>query len=108
MTCAKRAPTSKGWSRGIQVETHGDAMFSPAANAGLNLMSRAVDPQIKIVRVRRTLLDNFITDRKHENARVVSHCPAGHQRCIEKHKKAGTNLILSVMDLLAFLESKTS
>lgn len=106
--CKKQRQHPKAGLVAFKWKPYGDAMFSPATIAGLDLISRAVDPKIKIVRLRRNLLDNFISDRKHENAKLLSHCRAGHQRCIKKHKKAGTNLTLSVTDLLAFLESETN
>lgn len=87
---------------------YSEAMFSPAALNGLDLISRAVNPTIKVVRLRRNLLDNFISDRKHEMTKISSHCKARDIDCVEKHKQAGVNLTLSVPDLLAFLESETN
>ena len=87
---------------------YSEAMFSPAALAGLDLISRAVNPTIKVVRLRRNLLDNFISDRKHELTKVSSHCNAGNVRCVRQHKQAGANLTLSVPDLLTFLEAETN
>lgn len=84
-----------------------EATFSPAALAGLDLISRAVDPVIKVVRLRHNLLDNFISDRKHELKRVDSHCRPGDECCVQKHKEAGMNLTISVPDLLSFLEAET-
>ena len=87
-----------------------EAMFSPTALAGFDLISRAVDPHIKVVRLRRNLLDNYISDRKHERAKIFSHCKVGskgYKACVEKHKKIGTNLTLSVKDLVEFLETVT-
>ena len=89
---------------------YGEATFSPAALAGFDLISRAVDPPIKVVRLRRNLLDNYISDRKHERAKIISHCKVGskgYKACIEKHKQVGSNLTLSVKDLVEFLETET-
>jgi len=106
--CEQQRQHPKAGLVAFKWKPYSEAMFSPAALAGLDLISRAVDPVIKVVRLRRNLLDNFISDRKHELAKIYSHCGANDERCIEAHKKAGTNLTLSVPDLLSFLESETN
>ena len=106
--CEKQRQHPNAGVVALKWKPYSEAMFSPAALAGLELMSRAVDPIIKVVRLRRNLVDIFISDRKHELAKISSHCAPGNLRCVRQHKEAGANLTLSVADLVAFLESETN
>lgn len=84
------------------------AIYSPAALDGLNLIAQSHDPTIKIVRLRRNLLDVYLSIQKHRQmAHVKGHCQKGDEACARLHQKAGTNMTISVNDALHYLETMT-
>lgn len=67
---------------------------TPAAQAGLKTMSTLKEPMIKIVRLRRNLLDVQISRNKHSSHTTSAHCMKGDLKCIEKGLNASMDLDL--------------
>lgn len=85
------------------------SIFSQPALDGLNFIANSQNPTIKIVRLRRNLLDVYLSGIKHRhNARVQAHCAAGDEDCFEKHRLAGSNLTIDVNDAIAYLDTMTT
>ena len=85
------------------------SIYSPAALDGLEFIAQSESPTIKIVRLRRNLLDFYLSGLKHHNLHgvVYAHCRAGDEECSHEHRQAGTNMTVPVDDALAYLESMT-
>lgn len=82
------------------------SIYSAAALDGLNFISQTQNPTIKVVRLRRNLLDVYLSGLKHKRG-VKAHCSAGDEDCSREHRQAGTNMTVPIDDALAFLETMT-
>lgn len=84
------------------------SIYSPAALNGLKFIAQSQNPTVKIVRLRRNLLDVYLSIIEHRLQGVnKAHCATGDEECFRKHREAGTNVTISVDDTLEYLESMT-
>ena len=77
---------------------------APAARAGLETMSKLKEPMIKVVRLRRNLLDAQISTEKHSAHKLNYYCKKGQLKCIEKHLNASIGLDLYTGNMAALFE----
>lgn len=82
------------------------SIYSQPAIDGLNFIAQSQNPTIKVVRLRRNLLDVYLSGLKHKH-RVPGHCRSGDEECFEKHRLAGTNMTVPANEALEFLEEMT-
>jgi len=66
------------------------------------------NPQIKVVRSRRNLLDVMISKEKHRIGHAEAHCAKTDNACIREHLELGTGLRLPTETLLAELRRRTA
>jgi len=84
------------------------SIYSPSALDGLNFIAQSQNPTIKVVRLRRNLLDVYLSILKHrQKGKVHGHCTMGDAKCFRQHKQAGTNMTVPVDDALEYLEFMT-
>eukprot|EP00592_Proboscia_alata_P000819 CAMPEP_0194370290 /NCGR_PEP_ID=MMETSP0174-20130528/18563_1 /TAXON_ID=216777 /ORGANISM="Proboscia alata, Strain PI-D3" /LENGTH=429 /DNA_ID=CAMNT_0039147635 /DNA_START=14 /DNA_END=1303 /DNA_ORIENTATION=+ len=81
-----------------------ESIFSTPAKNGLQLAASSRKPGMKVVRLRRNLLDVVISRTKHKD-KIQAHCAKGDEKCIQKHLEAGTGIELNTDKLLALLRS---
>ena len=69
---------------------------------GLELLGRLKNPQIKVVRSRRNMLDVIISKHKHSTngKKIQAHCLNGDEKCVKQHLRAGTGISLPTARLL--------
>ena len=79
--------------------------FGQPAKAALETVALSDSPQIRVIRNRRNLLDVVISSYKHKRANVKAHCLRGDKRCLLRHQKAGTSLVLPTKELLNRLKT---
>jgi len=77
---------------------------------GLKLIGRLKDPKIKVVRLRRNLLDVLISRYKHKRSteKVPAHCTVGDQECLDRQLKAGIGVKLPAHKVLRLLKTLTA
>jgi len=89
---------------GFQWKPYGGTFLSEPSLGALKMIAVSHDPSIKVVRLRRNLLDKAISDYKHATYKnVPSHCKIGHEKCISKHQEAMAGLRLPVDVLMKSL-----
>lgn len=80
-------------------------IFSEPAMDALHVMSNSVNPTIRVVRLRRNLLDVIISRSKHSIYDVRSHCIVGDTECLKQHSEAAmAGVELHTKNLLRQLE----
>ena len=77
---------------------------------GLKLIGRLKDPKIKVVRLRRNLLDVLISRYKHKRSteKVPAHCTVGDQECLDRQLKAGIGVNLPAHKVVRLLKTLTA
>ena len=73
---------------------------APAAQAGLNTISSLKEPTIKVVRLRRNLLDVQISRRKHTLYTTKAHCMKRDLKCVQDGLITSLDLYTGEMDKL--------
>eukprot|EP00984_Skeletonema_dohrnii_P022070 scaffold11198_cov103-Skeletonema_dohrnii-CCMP3373.AAC.6 len=73
---------------------------APAAQAAINTISTLKDPTIKVVRLRRNLLDVQISRRKHTLYTTKAHCMKGDSKCLQEGLITSLDLYTGEMDTL--------
>jgi len=78
-----------------------ETIFGEKSRRSLDLLSRLDDPQIKVVRSRRNLLDVFISRHKHGQSNkkrgkggLAAHCRKSDVVCLQRQLEAGSRLEL--------------
>jgi hypothetical protein len=105
--CSEQEKYSTAGITGFKWKPH-LSIHSPAALAGLDLISRARDPSIKVIRLRRNLLNVYLSTVKHlSHDKVPAYCAIGDNRCLHHHYETGTNMTLSMRNMLNWLEKNT-
>lgn len=85
-----------------------ESIFSDPALDGLGLIAKSQNPTIKVIRVRRNLLDVWLSIQKHRQGGFKQgHCEIGNKKCFKKHLRAGTNMTISIDETLEYLETMT-
>ena len=80
--------------------------FAPGGQAALQTIATHKEPQIKIVRNKRNLLDVIISSYKHkiyDSAVTAQHCRVDDPECAQRAKEASMGLQLPTKSLLAKL-----
>lgn len=103
--CSKQKKFPSAAAVGFKWKPFSVSMYSPASLEGLELVAKSHDPQIKIVRSRRNLLDVMISKVKHKDSDAPAHCAVGDKKCLEKHLAAGTDMNLPTEKLLDTLDA---
>ena len=85
-----------------------ETVFGEKSRRSLDLLSRLDDPQIKVVRSRRNLLDVLISRHKHKYSKMGkgalhAHCRKSDVECLQKHLEAGSRLELPTVRLVGKL-----
>jgi len=83
------------------------SVFTKASLNALIVIARSIKPRIRIVRLKRNLLDVIISRYKHNNEKVSlsPHCIAGDDKCLQYHLKFGTGIKLPTKGLVKQLEA---
>eukprot|EP00559_Dactyliosolen_fragilissimus_P005749 CAMPEP_0184856490 /NCGR_PEP_ID=MMETSP0580-20130426/1675_1 /TAXON_ID=1118495 /ORGANISM="Dactyliosolen fragilissimus" /LENGTH=250 /DNA_ID=CAMNT_0027351561 /DNA_START=302 /DNA_END=1054 /DNA_ORIENTATION=+ len=85
---------------GFKWKPHSESFYSPASQAGLELMSILVKPQIKVVRSRRNPLNVYISRRKHSSTdKPSAHCDKNNTKCLNKHLQTGKGIKIDLEDM---------
>lgn len=93
--CKKQQKYRNAKVVGFKWKPYAPIFNAPAAQAGLKTISTLKEPMIKIVRLRRNLLDVQISRRKHSSHKTIgAHCMKGDLKCIEKGVNASMGLDL--------------
>lgn len=82
-----------------------ETIFGEKSRRSLDLLSRLNNPQIKVVRSRRNLLDVFISRRKHgqnkiRGLKLDAHCRKSDVECLQRQLEAGSRLELPITRLV--------
>lgn len=82
------------------------SIYSQPALDGLNFIAQSQNPAIKIVRLRRNLLDVRLSTLKRRQGKMKKgHCSKGDEKCLKKHLKAGSNITVPIEDMIEYLET---
>jgi hypothetical protein len=99
--CEKQEVFPQAGMVGFKWKPFGDSFFSEPSVAALKKIAKSANPQIKVVRSKRNLLDRAISVYKHRSRDgAPAHCSVGDVDCIEKHKKAMLGLEVPVDKLV--------
>ncbi len=99
--CQKQKKHRKAKLVGFKWKPYEPIFNAPAAQAALKTISTLKEPMIKIVRLRRNLLDVQISRRKHSlHTTTAAHCMKGDLECIQKNSFTGLDLYGGEMDKL--------
>jgi len=85
-----------------------NTFFRRASLDALKVVAYSHNPQIKVVRSRRNLLDVMISKEKHRIGHAEAHCAKTDNACIREHLELGTGLRLPTENLLAELKRITA
>lgn len=81
---------------------------APAVVGALRAVAASKFPTVKIVRSRRNPLDFIISRLKHTQPGVPAHCRQGDAKCIKRHFRAASNLVLPTENLVEILQNETN
>jgi len=105
--CEMQKKYKKAAVIGFKWKPYPNAIYLPSSQEGLKLMAIQDNPQIKVVRSKRNLVDVYLSRKKHEND-VAAHCTVGNTTCIKMHKESAVGLTIDTEDLLSFLKYTTT
>lgn len=103
--CSKQQKYPLAGAVGFKWKPFPATFFGQPAKAALETVALSDSPQIRVIRNRRNLLDIVISSYKHERANVKAHCLRGDKRCLLRHQKFGTGLVLPTKELLNRLKT---
>ncbi len=99
--CDKQKKHRKAKLVGFKWKPYAPIFSAPAAQAGLKTIATLKEPMIKVVRLRRNLLDVQISRRKHSlHTTTAAHCMKGDSKCIQNSIFTGLDLYTGEMDRL--------
>lgn len=99
--CQKQKKHRKAKLVGFKWKPYAPIFSAPAAQSGLKTIAALKEPMIKVVRLRRNLLDVQISRRKHSlHTTTAAHCMKGDSKCIQNSMFTGLDLYTGEMDRL--------
>ena len=98
--CRKQRKYPNAGVVGFKWKPYEPIFNAPAAQAGLNTIATLKEPTIKVVRLRRNLLDVQISRRKHSDYNTKAHCMKGDTKCVKDGLITGIDLYSGEMDEL--------